>query len=142
MTRKPSSSALNSPTNLQPGTGNREKALEEKLVLEQTARIAAEQRAKEVSAEIEDLSASLFQQANEMVATERRENARLVERIQSLEKRRASLHEAQMAHKENQKLKEKIKTLEQREIDRKRRLERLESANKRIERVRAMLVPR
>jgi DNA repair exonuclease SbcCD ATPase subunit len=148
----------------------REKELEEKLVKEQTTRIAAEKKVKEVNAEIEDLSATLFQQANEMVAAERKENAALKERIQALEVQRqqkeselqARQLEEEQQHreardekrneavkkfetgslqKENTKLKEKIKHLEQREADRKRRIERLEAANRRIERVRAMLQP-
>lgn len=147
----------------------REKELEEKLVREQTTRIAAENKVKEVNAEIEDLSATLFQQANEMVATERRENAALKERIQALELQRQQKeqemqlqeqqkhqveelqqkmkddkqqdHDAVALQKENEKLKDKIKHLEQREADRKRRIERLEAANRRIERVRAMLQP-
>jgi hypothetical protein len=61
---------------------------------------------------VEELSASLFEQANEMVATERRARARLEERVGELERR---------------------------EGDKKRRLERLERAVGRIERVRAVL---
>lgn len=45
----------------------------------------AETRLQEVTAELEDLSASLFQQANEMVASERRERAKLEERVAVLE---------------------------------------------------------
>lgn len=37
--------------------------------------------------EIEELTGQLFQQANEMVASERRERARLEERVKVLEKR-------------------------------------------------------
>jgi chromosome segregation ATPase len=142
-------------------TNTREKELEEKLVKEQTTRIAAEKKVKEVNAEIEDLSATLFQQANEMVAAERKENAALKDRIQKLEiqrqqkeealhaqqeqeqRRKEALqeHDAMKLEKENFRLKEKIKQLEQRETDRKRRIERLEAANRRIERVRAMLQP-
>lgn len=47
----------------------------------------AEARLQEVTGELEDLSASLFQQANEMVASERRERAKLEERIAVLEGR-------------------------------------------------------
>lgn len=66
----------------------------------------------ETSREVEELSVSLFEQANEMVAAERRERARLEERIELLEKRDA---------------------------DKRRRLDRLENAMDRIERVRALL---
>lgn len=55
---------------------------------------------------------SLFEQANEMVATERRARARLEERVAVLERR---------------------------EVDKRRRLEKLESAVGRIERVRGVL---
>jgi len=59
------------------------------------------------------LSVSLFEQANEMVATERRARAKLEERVGMLEKR---------------------------DIDKRRRLERLETAMERIDRVRSLLV--
>ena len=55
------------------------------MIKEQTTRIAAEKKIKEANAEIEDLTATLFQQANEMVATERKENAALKEKLQVLE---------------------------------------------------------
>jgi BMFP domain-containing protein YqiC len=55
---------------------------------------------------------SLFEQANEMVASERRARAKLEERVEVLERR---------------------------ELDKRRRLERLESAVGRIERVRGLL---
>lgn len=56
---------------------------------------------------------SLFEQANEMVATERRARAKLEERVGMLEKR---------------------------DTDKRRRLERLETAMERIDRVRSLLV--
>jgi hypothetical protein len=61
---------------------------------------------------VEELSASLFEQANEMVASERRARAKLEERVSELERR---------------------------EGDKRRRLERLERAVGRIERVRGIL---
>ncbi|KAM0279963.1 hypothetical protein ACHAQH_004292 [Verticillium albo-atrum] len=79
---------------------------------EQHLRRAAESRLSTTSQEVEELSVSLFEQANEMVATERRARARLEERVE---------------------------TLEQREADKKRRLDRLEGAVGRIERVRSLL---
>lgn len=66
----------------------------------------------QTQSEIEDLSANLFTQANEMVAEERRVSAKLVQRVEVLEKR---------------------------EVERRGRLERLEKAVGRIERVRGML---
>lgn len=61
---------------------------------------------------MEELTAQLFGQANEMVATERRARAKLEERVQVLEKR---------------------------DSEKRRRLERLEKAIERIERVRMMV---
>ncbi|GAB1743121.1 hypothetical protein D0862_02363 [Hortaea werneckii] len=124
----------------------REKELEATLVKEQTGRIAAEQKVKEVNAEIEELSESLFQQANEMVATERKQNATLQERLEALEKEKAETNPTAQGGdaallKENAWLKERLKVLEQRDVDRSRRLEKLEAAHKRIERVRSMLAP-
>ncbi|KAH9843387.1 GDP/GTP exchange factor Sec2p [Teratosphaeria destructans] len=126
---------------------SREKELEAALVKEQTARIAAEKKVKEVNAEIEELSASLFQQANEMVAAERKENAALRDKVEMLEKQalefcgtgRGSEEEV---WKENARLKERIKTMEQREIERRRRLEKIEAAQRRVERARSLLIPR
>lgn len=64
---------------------------------------------------MEELSVTLFEQANEMVAHERRMRARLEERVGELEKR---------------------------EEDKKRRLDRLEASLTRIERVRGLLAER
>lgn len=64
--------------------------------------------------EVEDLSVQLFQQANEMVASERKARAKLEERVQILELR---------------------------DGEKRKRLERLEKALVRIERVRALLAP-
>lgn len=79
---------------------------------EQSLRVAAENRLTASSREVEELSASLFEQANEMVATERRARAKLAERVELLERRDA---------------------------EKRRRLEKLEGAVGRIERVRALL---
>ncbi|POS81301.1 hypothetical protein DHEL01_v200314 [Diaporthe helianthi] len=84
----------------------------EALTREQQLRLAAEGKLNDSSKEIEDLSVTLFEQANEMVATERRARARLEERVGELERR---------------------------ENEKKRRLERLEQAMGRIERARALL---
>lgn len=59
----------------------------EPLEQERRLRMKAEARLQEVTGELEDLSASLFQQANEMVASERRERAKLEERVAVLEGR-------------------------------------------------------
>lgn len=79
---------------------------------EQRMRVEAERQLDASSREVEELSVTLFTQANEMVASERREKARLEERVGELEKR---------------------------EGEKKRRLERLESAMGRIERARVLL---
>ncbi|KAI1867975.1 uncharacterized protein JN550_006782 [Neoarthrinium moseri] len=57
------------------------------LSREQSLRRAAEGRLDETSREVEELSATLFEQANEMVATERKARARLEERVGVLERR-------------------------------------------------------
>lgn len=82
------------------------------LTNEQRLRLAAEGRLSDTSQEVEELSVTLFEQANEMVARERRARARLEERVGELERR---------------------------EEDKKRRLGRLEASLTRIERVRGLL---
>ncbi|KAK0651871.1 hypothetical protein B0T16DRAFT_287798, partial [Cercophora newfieldiana] len=79
---------------------------------EQALRREAEGKLNDTSREVEELSVSLFEQANEMVATERRARAKLEERVGMLEKRDA---------------------------EKRRRLERLEGAMERIDRVRSLL---
>lgn len=120
--------------------GVRDQVLEAALVKEQTARIAAETKIRQMSAEVEDLSTTLFQQANEMVATERRENALLREKIRELEG--ASGQGDEGIAKENERLIQKLHALEQRDAARVQRLERLEAAQNRIDRVRTMLEQR
>ncbi|KAI1005792.1 hypothetical protein K3495_g2429 [Podosphaera aphanis] len=88
--------------------------LETELSRERKLRETAQKKLNEVSSQIEDLSVHLFTQANEMVATERRERAKLESRVKILEKR---------------------------DVEKKQRLERLEDALKRIERVRNLLAP-
>jgi predicted RNase H-like nuclease (RuvC/YqgF family) len=84
------------------------------LTREQALRQAAEKKLDEGSGELEELSAQLFMQANEMVATERKARAKLEERVEVLEKR---------------------------DTEKRKRLERLEGAVQRIERVRGLLAP-
>lgn len=136
-------SALQPTSNSAPSA--REKELEAALVKEQTSRIAAEQKAKEVNAEIEELSASLFQEANDMVAKERSDNAELKKELEAAKRQAqeatAAANEAAL-QQENHMLKERLKALQHKDSDRRRRLEKLEAAHKRIERVRTMLIPR
>ena len=82
------------------------------LTREQSLRQAAESRVSETNEELEELSAQLFTEANEMVATERKARAKLEERVAVLERR---------------------------DKEKRTRLEVLESRLGRIERVRDML---
>ena len=87
--------------------------LQTKLETERTLRQQAETNLAQSQTELEELTAQLFGQANEMVATERKARAKLEERV---------------------------KLLETRDGEKRRRLERLETAVQRIERVRRMVV--
>ncbi|KAH8702740.1 hypothetical protein GQ44DRAFT_732752 [Phaeosphaeriaceae sp. PMI808] len=82
------------------------------LERERSLRAKAEERVHKVDLEIEELSVQLFSQANEMVAEERRARAKLEERVEMLEKK---------------------------DKDKMARLDRLEKAVSRIDRVKAML---
>ncbi|KAF4965893.1 hypothetical protein FSARC_6363 [Fusarium sarcochroum] len=84
----------------------------EALNREQSLRKEAEGKVAATSQEVEELSAALFEQANEMVAEERRARAKLEQRVDELERR---------------------------DKDKRRRLDKLEGAMSRIERVRLML---
>ena len=57
------------------------------LTREQSLRQAAESRVSQTNEELEELSAQLFTEANEMVATERKARAKLEERVAVLERR-------------------------------------------------------
>lgn len=82
------------------------------LERERGLRVKAEERVQKVDIEIEELSVQLFSQANEMVAEERKARAKLEERVEMLERR---------------------------DKDKMARLERLEKAVSRVERVKALL---
>lgn len=82
------------------------------LEAEKKARLEAESSLSQVHTELEELTAQLFSQANEMVANERKARAKLEERIEMLEKR---------------------------DGEKRGRLERLEKAMGRIERVRGLV---
>ncbi|KAK2807992.1 hypothetical protein FQN50_005074 [Emmonsiellopsis sp. PD_5] len=79
---------------------------------EHSLRIAAESRLTQTTSELEELTAQLFSQANEMVAAERKARAKLEERVEVLERR---------------------------DGEKRRRLERLESAVERVGRVRGLV---
>lgn len=87
--------------------------LQTSLETERSLRQQAETNLAQSQTELEELTAQLFGQANEMVATERKARAKLEERV---------------------------KLLETRDGEKRRRLERLETAVQRIERVRRMVV--
>lgn len=82
------------------------------LTKEKKQREEAENQLADVKSELEDLSVSLFQQANEMVSKERRARMKLEERVAQLEKR---------------------------DMEKGMRLDRLEKSLQRINRVRGML---
>ncbi|KAI1765974.1 hypothetical protein GGR53DRAFT_243420 [Hypoxylon sp. FL1150] len=86
--------------------------LMEALSREKELRVQAEGKLNDTSREVEELSATLFEQANEMVAQERRARATLEERVSVLERR---------------------------DVEKRDRLERLEGAMGRLERVRSLL---
>lgn len=89
-------------------------SLQSSLDEERNLRLRAESSLTQTQTELEDLTAQLFGQANEMVATERKARAKLEERV---------------------------KVLEQRDTDKRKRLDRLEKAVSRIERVKQMVGP-
>ncbi|KAE8373182.1 hypothetical protein BDV26DRAFT_73960 [Aspergillus bertholletiae] len=86
--------------------------LQNALDREQSLRRAAESQLSQASSELEELTAQLFSQANEMVAQERKARARLEERVAVLERR---------------------------DVEKRTRLERLEKAMERVERIRALV---
>ncbi|KAL4931996.1 uncharacterized protein BDV17DRAFT_255784 [Aspergillus undulatus] len=86
--------------------------LQNALTREQSLRKAAETQLTQASTELEELTAQLFSQANEMVAQERKARARLEERVAVLERR---------------------------DVEKRNRLERLEKAMERVERIRALV---
>lgn len=87
-------------------------SLQSDLATERTLREKAEASLTQTQMELEELTASLFGQANEMVAEERRARSKLEERVRVLEKR---------------------------EREKGERLKRLEGRVERVERVRAMV---
>ncbi|GJP89665.1 hypothetical protein CBS63078_9607 [Aspergillus niger] len=101
------------PEPVQPATSQEETVeLQNALNREQSLRKAAESQLSQASTELEELTAQLFSQANEMVAQERKARARLEERVAVLERR---------------------------DVEKRARLERLEKAMARVERIRAMV---
>lgn len=86
--------------------------LQDALTREQRLREAAESQLSQASTELEELTVQLFSQANEMVAEERKARAKLEERVAVLERR---------------------------DVEKRSRLEKLEKAMARVERLRALV---
>ena len=86
--------------------------LQAALTREQALREHVQGQLSQTEGELEELSASVFQEANEMVAVERRAKVKLEQRVEVLERR---------------------------DLEKRKRLERLEGALQRIERVRGLL---
>ncbi|KAI9713524.1 MAG: exosome 3'-_5 exonuclease subunit ski4 (Csl4) [Bogoriella megaspora] len=117
------------------------------LEQEKDLRKQAESKVTQVNSELEELSAQLFQQANEMVSQERRARAQLEERLSGTEQRlRVAEEAAELERRAREELQgrvrsaeERVGVLEKRDREKKGRLERLEKAMGRIERVRGVL---
>jgi len=86
--------------------------LQDALTREQSLRKAAESQLSQANTELEELTVQLFSQANEMVAQERKARVKLEERVAVLERR---------------------------DVEKRSRLERLEKAMARVERLRALV---
>ncbi|KAJ5200530.1 GDPGTP exchange factor Sec2p [Penicillium cf. griseofulvum] len=105
--------ALTTPIpHMSPANSEHTAELQDALTREQKLREAAESQLSQASTELEELTVQLFSQANEMVAEERRARAKLEERVAVLEKR---------------------------DVEKRSRLERLEKAVARVERLRALV---
>lgn len=100
------------PQQLSPASSDNTSELQDALTREQSLRKAAETQLTQASSELEELTVQLFSQANEMVAQERKARAKLEERVAVLERR---------------------------DIEKRSRLERLEKAMARVERLRALV---
>jgi GDP/GTP exchange factor Sec2p len=96
----------------QDSSDNNAAALQTALSREQSLRKAAESQLSQAHSELEELTAQLFGQANEMVAQERKARAKLEERVALLEKR---------------------------DGEKRKRLDRLEKAIARVERVKELI---
>ncbi|KAJ5418172.1 uncharacterized protein N7487_001722 [Penicillium crustosum] len=105
--------ALTTPhTHMSPANSEHTAELQDALTREQRLREAAESQLSQASTELEELTVQLFSQANEMVAEERKARAKLEERVAVLERR---------------------------DVEKRSRLEKLENAMARVERLRALV---
>lgn len=110
--RSTNNQAAQSTPNLSSSFGSDTSELQNALSREQSLRKEAESRLSQANSELEELTAQLFSQANEMVAEERRARAKLEERVAILERR---------------------------DGEKRKRLDRLEKAIERVERVRGLV---
>lgn len=97
---------------MSPANSEHTAELQDALTREQRLREAAESQLSQASTELEELTVQLFSQANEMVAEERKARAKLEERVAVLERR---------------------------DVEKRSRLEKLENAMARVERLRALV---
>ncbi|KAJ5515777.1 hypothetical protein N7527_007337 [Penicillium freii] len=105
--------ALTTPhAHMSPANSEHTAELQDALTREQRLREAAESQLSQASTELEELTVQLFSQANEMVAEERKARAKLEERVAVLERR---------------------------DVEKRSRLEKLEKAMARVERLRALV---
>ncbi|KAL2011254.1 hypothetical protein VTN00DRAFT_3972 [Thermoascus crustaceus] len=110
--RSTNNQAAQSAPNLSSSFGSDTSELQNALSREQSLRKEAESRLSQANSELEELTAQLFSQANEMVAEERKARAKLEERVAILERR---------------------------DGEKRKRLDRLEKAIERVERVRGLV---
>jgi hypothetical protein len=127
--------------------GTRERDLEAQLVAERTARLAAETKVQHTEQEIEELTASLFEEANKLVADERRayaEERKGIERAAAEERHAKEGLEARIKFLEQRDAMfgMRVQVVEERERERMKRMDLLERGWERVERVRGLLVPR
>ncbi|KAI9686177.1 MAG: exosome 3'-_5 exonuclease subunit ski4 (Csl4) [Bathelium mastoideum] len=125
--------ASNNPTTIPGPDPDPDPDLRTLLTRESALRATAERQLSQAQHELEDLTAQLFGQANEMVATERRARAGLEERLVGAEAA------AEREKGERLRLQERVQRLEEREGERRGRLERLERAVEQIGRARGVL---
>lgn len=129
--------------------------LTQRLTSAENGRRTAEEKLARTNQELEELTASLFSTANEMVSKERREHAEKAEaREQRADERerqwtqwqrdveareRTGAARARALERKVRRLEGRVQTLEARDRERGARLERLENAMKRAGRVRGLL---
>ncbi|KAL8805226.1 MAG: hypothetical protein Q9182_002101 [Xanthomendoza sp. 2 TL-2023] len=123
-----------------PSTTDDLHALKAQLENERALRLAAETSLNTTNTEIEELSATLFSEANELVATERRSLHQLQLRYNGLQEE-AKMWEMKAGEREKEegRLRDRVKVLEGREGEKGRRLGELERMVGRVERVRGLL---